>query len=79
VICGKSVQSVENKGREREKERQESSRVRKGLKEKGIEEVEEVKEFGEEMTLERGAGEATVRQVFTSDDTKDYRNCQDIK
>jgi hypothetical protein len=79
VFCGKSVQSVENKGREHEKERQESSRVRKGLKEKGIEEVEEVKEFGEEMMLERGAGEATVRQAFTSDDTKDYRNCQDIK
>ena len=73
------MQSVENKGREREKERQESSRVRKRLKEKGIAEVEEVKELGKRVMLERGAGEATVRQVFTSDDTKDYRNCQDIK
>jgi len=53
--------------------------VRKRLKEKGIAEVEEVKELGKRVMLERGAGEATVRQVFTSDDTKDYRNCQDIK
>jgi len=49
------------------------------LKEKGIEEVEEVKELGKRVMLERGAGEATVRQVVTSDDTKDYRSCQDIK
>jgi len=56
VFWEKSAQSIENKGRELEKERQESSRVRKRLQGKGIEEVEEVKGFGRGVTLGRGAG-----------------------
>ena len=47
VFCRKSPQSIENKGRELGKERQESSRVRKRLEGKEIEEVEEVKGFGQ--------------------------------
>jgi len=43
VFWEKSAQSIENKGREVEKERQESSRVRKRLEGKEIEDVEEVK------------------------------------
>ena len=44
-VWEKSAQSIENKGRELEKERQESSRVRKRLEGKEIEEVELMKEF----------------------------------
>ena len=75
----KSLQSVENKGRECEKERQESSRVRKQLEGKGIEEVEEVKELGTEVVVEGDGGETIVWRVFTGYDTKNYRSCQDIK
>jgi hypothetical protein len=53
--------------------------VRKRLKEKGIEEVEEVKEIGKRVTPERGAGEATVRRVITGYGRIDCRICQDIK
>ena len=45
VFCKKSLQDIENKGRELGKERQERSRVRKRLEGKEIEEVEEVKGF----------------------------------
>jgi hypothetical protein len=79
VFCKKSLQSIENKGREHGKEPQESSRARKGLKGKEIEEVEEVKEIGEGMLLGRRASETMVAQVFTSDDRTDYRSCQYIK
>src|SRR5258708_15732907 len=48
VFWEKSAQSVENKGREVGKERQESSRVRKRLEGKEIEEVELMKEFKRE-------------------------------
>src|SRR5216684_7762273 len=41
VFCKKSPEAVENKGRESEKERQESLRVRKRKEAKEIEEVEE--------------------------------------
>jgi hypothetical protein len=51
VFRKKSPQSTENNGREHGKERQESSRARKGLEGKEIEEVEEVKEIGEGMLL----------------------------
>ena len=53
--------------------------MRKGLKEKGIAEVEEVKELGKRVMLERGAGEATVRRVITGYGRIDCRICQDIK
>jgi hypothetical protein len=76
VFCEKSAQSIENKGREVEKERQESSRVRKGLEGKGIEEVGEVREFRIRRLLGRGAGETMVWRVFTSYDRADYRSCQ---
>src|SRR5712691_8640181 len=76
---GKSAQSIENKGREGGKERQESSRVRKRLEGKEIEEVEERKEVGEEVLLGRGVGETKLRRVFTSDDRTDCRSCQFIK
>jgi hypothetical protein len=79
VFWEKSLQSLENKGRGREKERQESSRVRKGLEGKGIEEVEEVKKLGTEVTLEGDGGETMVWRLFTDYDTKNYRSCQDIK
>ena len=75
----KSLQSIEKKGRGREKERQESSRVRKRLEGKGIEEVEEVKKLGTEVMVEGDGGETMVWRVFTSYDTKNYRSCQDIK
>src|SRR5260370_24843760 len=76
VFCEKSAQSIENKGREVGKERQESSRVRKGLEGKEIEEVEEVKEFGRGALLGRGAGETRVKRVLPSYDRTDYRSCQ---
>jgi hypothetical protein len=44
VIWKKSLQSIENKGKQQEKERQESSRDGKGLQGKEIEEIEERKE-----------------------------------
>ena len=72
----KSAQSIENKGREVRKERQESSRVRKGLEGKEIEEVEVMKELRRGVFLRRGAGETMVRRVFTSYDRTDYRSCQ---
>ena len=74
----KSAQSIENKGREVEKERQESSRVRKRLEGKGIEEVELMKGFKRGALLGRDAGETKVRRVFTSYDRTDYRSCQYI-
>jgi hypothetical protein len=43
VFCEKSAEVIENKGRESEKERQESLRVRKRKKIKEIEEVREVR------------------------------------
>ncbi len=76
VFWEKSAQSIENKGREVGKERQESSRVRKRLEVKEIGEVEEVKEFKRGVLLGRGAGETKVRRVFTSYDRTDYRSCQ---
>jgi hypothetical protein len=79
VFWEKSPQSIENKGREVGKERQESSRVRKRLEGKEIEEVEERKEVGKEVLLGRGAGETKLRRVFTSDDRTDCRSCQSIK
>jgi hypothetical protein len=75
VSWEKSLQSLESKGRGYEKERQESSRVRNGLEGKEIEEIEEVKEFGKDLMMEQGGGEATVWRVFTDYDTKDYRSC----
>jgi hypothetical protein len=45
VFLKKSPQSIENKGRKRDKELKESSRVRKRLEGKEIEEVEEAKEL----------------------------------
>ncbi len=42
VFCKKSAEVIENKGRESEKERQESLRVRKQKEVKEIEEVKEV-------------------------------------
>ncbi len=79
MFCEKSAQSIENKGREVEKQRQESSRVRKRLEGKEIEEVEEVKEFKKGVMLGQGAGETRVRRAFTSYDRTDCRSCQYIK
>jgi len=79
VFCEKSLQSIENKGREDGKEWQESSRVRKRLEGKEIEEVEGVKKLGTEVALEGDGSETMVWRVFTGYDTKDYRNCQSIK
>ncbi len=71
VFLQKSAQALENKRQQLKKERQESSRVRKRLEEKEIEEVELMKEFKREVWLGWGAGEAMGKRVFTSDDTKD--------
>jgi hypothetical protein len=71
VFWEKSVQSIENKGRKVGKERQESSRVRKRLEGKEIEEVELMKEFKRGAWLGCGAGETMAKRVCTSDDTKD--------
>ena len=76
MFCEKSAQSIENKGPELGKERQESSRVRKRLEGKGIEEVAEVKELKTGVLVGRGAGETKVRRVFTSYDRADCRSCQ---
>ncbi len=76
VFWEKSAQSIENKGREVGKKRQESSRVRKRLEGKEIEEVELMKEFKRGAWLGRGAGKTKLRRVFTSDARTDYRNCQ---
>ena len=76
MFCEKSVQSIENKGREFEKERQESSRVCKRLEGKEIEEVEEMKEVKRGAMLGRGAGETMARRVFTSYDRSDCLSCQ---
>jgi len=46
-------------------------RVGKGLERKEIGEVEDVKERGRGVKLERGAVEAVVMQVFTGHDTKE--------
>jgi hypothetical protein len=79
VFWKKSLQSIENKGREFGKERQESSRGGKILQGKEIEEAEQVSELG------RGCcwGEVPVKgwpgRVFTSDDRTDYLSCQYIK
>jgi hypothetical protein len=78
VFCGKSVQSIENKERALEKERQESSRVRNRKEGKEIEEAEKVEEFGKRGAVEADDGETKVRRVFTNYHTTDYRNCQDI-
>ena len=75
-VFEKSAQSIENKGREVEKERQESSRVRKRLEGKEIEEVELMKEFTRGAWLAWGAGETMAKRVFTSDDRADCRSCQ---
>src|SRR5229473_2941689 len=75
-VLGKSAQSIENKGREVGKERQESSRVRKRLEVKEIGEVEEVKEFKKGALLGWGAGETMAKRVFTRYDRTDYRSCQ---
>ncbi len=79
VFCEKSAQSIENKGREVEKERQERSRVRKRLEVREIEEGEEVKEFGSGALLRRGADETKLGRVFTTYDRIDYRSGQYIK
>lgn len=79
VFCRKSAQSIENKGKEIKKERQESSRVCKGLEGKEIEEVEEVRKFRTGGKCEAGAGETKVRRTFTGHDTTDCRSCQYIK
>jgi hypothetical protein len=60
------VQSIENKGREVEKERQESSRVRKRLEGKEIEEAEEMKELKRGELLGPGTAETKLKRVFTS-------------
>jgi hypothetical protein len=79
VFWEKSLQAIENKGRELGKERQERSRVRKGLERKEIEEVEVEKEFRRGEMPWRDAGETRVRQVVTNYDRTGYQNCQYIK
>jgi hypothetical protein len=79
VFLQKSLQSIENKGRELGKERQESSRGGKRLEGKEIEEAEEVKEFGRGVFLGRDGGGTMLRRVFTSDGRADYLSCQYIK
>ncbi len=76
VFWEKSPQSIENKGRELGKERQESSRVRKRLEGKEIEEVEVLKELRRGVLLGLGAGKTKLRRVFTRYDRTDYRSCQ---
>ncbi len=76
MFCEKSVQSIENKGREVEKERQESSRVCKRLEGKEIEEVEVTKECRRRVTLGPGDGRTKLRRVFTSYDRTDCLSCQ---
>jgi hypothetical protein len=71
VFLSKSAQSIENKGRQGRKKLQESSRVRKRLVGKKIEEIEELKERGRGVNLVWGACGRIVRRVFTSDHTKD--------
>ena len=79
VFWKKSLQSIENKGREFEKERQESSRGGKVLKGKEIEEAEQVRELGRECCW----GEVRVKrwrgEYSQADDRIDYLSCQYIK
>jgi hypothetical protein len=68
VFWKKRLQSVENKGQEREKERQESSRGGKRLEIKEIEEAEFLKEFGRGVwrrreTVKRRLGEHSRQMV----------------
>jgi hypothetical protein len=79
VFWQKRLQSIENKGKELEKERQESSRGGKRLEAKEIEEVEGESEFGRGTLVRRGAGETMLRQVFTSYNRTNYLSCQYIK
>jgi len=46
---------------------------------KEIEEVEQLKELRTGRRCKAGDGETMVRRTFTSNDTKDYRNCQYLK
>jgi hypothetical protein len=79
VFLKKSPQSIENKARVLEKDRQERLRVRKRLEGKEIEEVEEVEEFRKRVLLARGAGETMVRPILTGYDRIDCRTCQYLK
>jgi len=68
VFWKKRLQSIENKGQEREKERQESSRGGKRLEIKEIEETEFLREFGRGVwlrwaTVKRRSGEYSRRKI----------------
>ena len=54
VFWKKSVQTIENKGRDGEKDDKERSRARKDLEGKDIEELEKVRDFREGITAGRG-------------------------
>src|SRR5260370_21199475 len=85
----KSLQSIENKGRTFRKERQESSRVRKRLEVKEIEEVGNARLIKHAPLLPLffisvdskpvGRGPVCSVRVFTSYDRADCRSCQYIK
>jgi hypothetical protein len=67
VFWKKSVQTIENKGREGEKDDEEHSRARKELEGKDIEELKTIRYFKGSMTAARGKG--AVKRVFTREDT----------
>jgi hypothetical protein len=74
VFWKKRLQGIENKGQEREKERQESWRGGKRLDGKEIEGA--LKKLRRAVWLKRALMKRGVWRVFTSHDTKDYRKRQ---
>jgi len=63
VFCKKSAEVIENKGREPQKERQESLRVRKR---KEIKEIEEVREVRSARFVRDNTRNGTIDAIYLS-------------
>jgi hypothetical protein len=79
VFWKKRLQSIENKGCELQKERQESSRGAKPLRTEGLVEIEEVEKVRKAARSDGVDDKRRDWRVFTGYDTKNYRICQYIK
>src|SRR5712691_9625799 len=66
VFCRKSAEVIENKGRESEKERQESLRVRKRKEAKEIEEVKEIEGGHPARFVRDNTRNATIDAIYLS-------------